>query len=71
MAARPERFMESTVKKIVLELGADLCGLAHIESFSQAPPGFHPADIFSRCRSVVVLAKILPRGDGEVNTRIV
>ncbi len=63
--------MESTVKKIVLELGADLCGLAHIESFSQAPPGFHPADIFSRCRSVVVLAKRLPRGAGEVNPRIV
>ena len=39
----------------------DLCGIAPIERFEGAPPGFRPADIYADCRSVLVFAKRLPR----------
>lgn len=47
-------------KKIALSLGADLCGIASVERFSDAPKGFHPIDIYPSCKSVIVLAKRLP-----------
>ena len=63
--------MEQKVKELVIGLGADLCGLAHVDDFTEAPAGFHPRDIFGDCRSVLVLAKRMPRGTGRVNPRIV
>ena len=42
------------VKKIVHELGADICGIAPAERFSDAPQGYHPADVLPGCRSVIV-----------------
>ncbi len=63
--------MEERIKQIVLELGADLCGIAHVERFSGAPEGFHPHDIYSGCRSVVMLAKRMPKGMARVSPRIV
>lgn len=50
------------VKSIAFELGADLCGIASGERFSEAPAGFRPTDIWGRCRSVLVFAKRLPGG---------
>ena len=50
----------ATVKAIALSLGADLCGIARAESFGEAPAGFRPTDIYSRCRSVVVFMKAMP-----------
>lgn len=47
-------------KKIALSLGADLCGIASVERFSEAPQGFRPTDIYPQCKSVIVLAKRLP-----------
>jgi len=44
------------VKQIAAELGADLCGIASIDRFTQAPKGFHPQDVLPGCQSVVVLA---------------
>jgi len=43
-------------------MGADLCGIAPIDSFKEAPRGFHPADIFPSCKSVVVIAGRIPEG---------
>ncbi len=45
------------VKDIFASLGADLCGIAPVERFEGAPPGFHPTDIYAQCRSVVAFAK--------------
>ncbi len=45
------------VKTIASELGADLCGIAPIERFGEAPEGFHPCDLMPECKSVIVLAK--------------
>lgn len=63
--------MKKKVKDLALDLGADLCGLAHIQAFREAPAGFHPSDILGSCRSVLVLAKRLPRGAAGVDPRIV
>jgi epoxyqueuosine reductase QueG len=49
-----------SVKEIVKGLGADLCGIAPVERFNEAPKGFHPKDIYKDSKSVVVFAKRLP-----------
>ncbi len=52
------------LKKLVISLGADLCGIASYQSFSEAPSGFHPLDIWSETRSVLVFALRIP-GNSE------
>lgn len=51
-----------TIKNMAGELGADLCGVASVERFNDAPSGFNPRDIYSECESVVVFAKRVPAG---------
>jgi len=48
------------IKNLVLTLGADLCGIASVDRFDKAPQGFHPKDLYSECKSVIVFAKKLP-----------
>jgi epoxyqueuosine reductase len=48
------------IKLIAQNCGADLCGVAPVERFSLAPEGFHPKDIFSGTKSVVVFAVKIP-----------
>ena len=48
------------INAIVLNLGADKCGIASIDRFSSAPEGFRPTDIWSECKSVIVFLKKLP-----------
>ena len=62
---------EEQIKKIILNQGADLCGIANIDRFANAPVGFHPLDIYKECKSVIVLAKRLPKGLAYVNPRII
>ncbi|MGE5542914.1 MAG: epoxyqueuosine reductase [Bacillota bacterium] len=52
----------SYVKKAAVRLGADLCGIAPVSRFENAPEGFHPVDILRGCKSVVVLASRFPHG---------
>lgn len=40
------------VKDILFGLGADLCGIASIDRFDDAPKGYHPTDILPTCKSV-------------------
>jgi len=49
-------------KMIVLDLGADLCGIAPADRFTDAPAGFYPRDVYEDCESVLVFAKRLPIG---------
>lgn len=44
------------IKKKAYELGADLCGVASVDRFNDAPKGFHPTDVMPRCKSVIVIA---------------
>jgi len=51
-----------TIKSLAYNLGADLCGIAPVERFQDAPSGFRPGDIFPQAKSVVALAKRVPEG---------
>jgi epoxyqueuosine reductase len=48
------------IKRLAYHLGADLCGIAPVDRFSDAPKGFHPKNIYHLCESVVVIAKRIP-----------
>lgn len=50
------------VKEAIKDLGADICGIASVDRFNNAPKGFHPTDIFKDCKSVIVFAKRVPSG---------
>lgn len=49
------------IKQIIKDLGADLCGIASIDRFKNAPEGFHPIDIYAECKSVIVFLKRTPK----------
>lgn len=50
------------MKEKVYRLGGNLCGIASVERFGDAPAGFHPKDIWKDCRSIVVYALRFPTG---------
>jgi epoxyqueuosine reductase len=52
--------ISAEIKSIVKGLGADECGIASNDRFANAPAGFRPEDVYSRCKSVVVFLKKMP-----------
>ena len=50
------------VKEIMISLGADLCGIASIDRFGDAPEGYHPLDVFPACKSVISFGCRFPIG---------
>ena len=50
------------VKEIMFTLGADLCGIASIDRFHNAPKGYHPLDILPTCKSVISFGCRFPVG---------
>ena len=58
------------VKEIFFSMSADLCGIASIDRFCDAPEGFHPHDVLPSCKSVVVFAKMFPAGALRCNTTV-
>lgn len=59
-----------SVKKAAFRYGADLCGIASVDSFNEAPEGFNPADIFPDCKTIVVTALKMPEGTFLGNSKI-
>jgi epoxyqueuosine reductase QueG len=59
------------IKEFIINLGADVCGIANIDRFSEAPAGFHPRDIFINCKSVIVFGIALPKGLTKVKPRLI
>lgn len=57
-----EAFSSKIVKDIMLSLGADLCGIASIDRFEDAPKGFHPLDVLPTCKSVISFGCRFPIG---------
>jgi hypothetical protein len=51
-----------TIKEIVYKLGADVCGIASVDKFQNAPKGFHPNDILSDSKSVIIFGKQFLKG---------
>lgn len=58
------------VKETASRLGADLCGIAGVERFLEAPKGFHPRDVFQDTKSVVVIARRFPEGPFHANSPV-
>jgi hypothetical protein len=58
------------IKKVLFDMGADLCGVASIDRFDGAPEGFHPLDVLPSCKSVVVFAKSFSVGTLHCNTTV-
>lgn len=50
------------VKEIMKSLGADLCGIASIDRFGDAPKGYHPLDVMQACKSVISFGCRFPVG---------
>lgn len=48
------------IKKVALDKGVDLFGIASVDRFKNAPQGFHPKDVYSKTQSVIVFAIKLP-----------
>lgn len=58
------------VKEILFGLGADLCGIASIDRFDDAPEGYHPTDVLPTCRSVISFACRFPIGTLRCNSPV-
>lgn len=58
------------VKEILFGLGADLCGIAGIDRFDDAPEGYHPTDVLPTCRSVISFACRFPIGVLRCNSPV-
>lgn len=56
------------VKLKTLKLGADLCKIAPVSRFKNAPPGFHPRDIYPDCSSVIVFLSHFPLSSLAANS---
>ncbi len=52
----------TALKEYAGSIGAMGCGIASIDRFADAPKGFRPTDIYSKCRSVVVIFCQMPPG---------
>lgn len=52
----------NAVKKLAIECGADLVGIAPVERFASAPPEADPKRIQPDARSVIVMGFRIPRG---------
>ncbi|NLI22380.1 MAG: epoxyqueuosine reductase [Clostridiales bacterium] len=52
----------SEIKAYFTEHGADLCGIASVDRFADAPSGFHPRDVLPGAQSVIVVARRFPAG---------
>lgn len=58
------------VKDILFGLGADLCGIASIDRFDDAPKGYHPTDILPTCKSVISFGCRFPAGTLRCNSPV-
>lgn len=50
------------IKALFFSRGAELCGIASIDRFSDAPKGFHPIDVLPACKSVISFGLRFPSG---------
>jgi len=58
------------VKAKAIQKGADICGIAVVARFANAPKGFHPCDIYPDCKSVIVFASHFPRSTLQARTTV-
>jgi epoxyqueuosine reductase len=61
MPMKGKNMNSKTLKSLVMKSGVDLCGIAPVERFHEAPEGFRPTDIYPSAKSVLVFAKRVPQ----------
>lgn len=66
MTDHPIDSLTQEIKTHARSLGADLCGIADVDRFTETPPGHHPTDILSDCRSAIVVASQFPADQLDV-----
>lgn len=59
-----------SVKELMRSLGADLCGIAGMDRFDDAPEGFHPLDVMPSCKSVISFGCRFPAGTLRCNSPV-
>ncbi len=57
-----QKISNKEVKEMMYSFGADLCGVASVDRFKDAPQGFHPLDVLPVCKSVISFAVRFPVG---------
>ena len=57
------------IKKLALDLGMDLCGVASMDRFDGSPEGKHPESILPGCKSAIVIGVRLLDGATQINFR--
>jgi len=65
-----ENMDSKTIKQILFDLGADICGIASVDRFTESPEGFHPLDTLPSCKSVIVFGKKFLKGTLECKNTI-
>jgi len=63
--------LKAVIKKMLLSIGADVCGVANIDRFCESPEGFSPIDVYKNCNSVITFGIALPIGLSQVDPRII
>lgn len=58
------------IKEMAYSLGADVCGIGGIKRFKDSPKGFHPLDVYSETKSVIVFGKQFSASLFETNTNV-
>jgi epoxyqueuosine reductase QueG len=61
MPMKSKKMNAKMLKSLALKSGVDLCGIAPVERFRGAPEGYRPTDIYPSAKSVLVIAKRVPR----------
>jgi epoxyqueuosine reductase QueG len=60
----------SSIKQFLFDLGADICGIASIDRFTESPEGFNPLDTLPSCKSVIVFGNKFLKGTLDCNNTI-
>ncbi|PKL77464.1 MAG: epoxyqueuosine reductase [Ignavibacteriae bacterium HGW-Ignavibacteriae-4] len=58
------------IKEQIYSLGAEVCGIADIDRFKNAPKGFNPSDIYPAAKSVIIFGKRFLKGVYESITNV-
>jgi epoxyqueuosine reductase len=53
---------EQSIKEYARTIGMDMCGIAPVSRFENAPKGTHPTDVLPGCKSVISVGTRLPDG---------
>lgn len=56
------------MKQMAESYGADLCGIASPNRFTDAPKGFSPLDVYPGCKSVIIVMSRFPSSSLEATT---